>query len=51
LHAGRADNEGALGDAAPALDTGPQTMELRHLRYVVAVSTTALASERSVLAA
>jgi hypothetical protein len=33
LYAGRADNEGPLGDAAPALNTGPQTMELRHLRY------------------
>jgi hypothetical protein len=38
LGAGRADKESLLGDAAPALNTGPQTMELRHLRYLVAVA-------------
>ena len=38
LGAGRADKESLLGDAAPALNTGPQTMELRHLRYFVAVA-------------
>jgi DNA-binding transcriptional LysR family regulator len=38
LYAGRADDEGPLGDAAPALNTGPQTMDLRHLRYFVAVA-------------
>src|SRR5205814_9942468 len=38
LGAGRADKESVLGDAAPALNTGPQTMELRHLRYFVAVA-------------
>src|SRR5436305_2493873 len=36
--AGRADNEGPLGDAASALNTGRETMELRHLRYFVAVA-------------
>jgi hypothetical protein len=40
LGAGRADKERLLGDAAPALNTGPQTMELRHLRYFVAVALT-----------
>ena len=38
LGAGRADKESLPGDAAPALNTGPQTMELRHLRYFVAVA-------------
>jgi Bacterial regulatory helix-turn-helix protein, lysR family len=38
LGAGRADKESLLGDAAPALNTGPQTMERRHLRYFVAVA-------------
>src|SRR3954451_3394626 len=38
LGAGRADKEGLLDDAASALNTGPQTMELRHLRYFVAVA-------------
>ena len=38
LGAGRADKGSLLGDAAPALNTGPQTMELRHLRHLVAVA-------------
>jgi hypothetical protein len=38
LGAGRADKERLLGDAAPALNTGPQTMKRRHLRYFVAVA-------------
>jgi DNA-binding transcriptional LysR family regulator len=38
LGAGRADKESLPGDAAPALNTGAQTMELRHLRYFVAVA-------------
>ena len=38
LGAGRADKESLPGDAAPALNTGRQTMELRHLRYFVAVA-------------
>src|SRR5947207_5612838 len=36
--AGREDKEGLLGDAASALNTGRETMELRHLRYFVAVA-------------
>ena len=48
--AGRADKERLPGDADPALNTGPQTMELRHLRYFVAVAgpvlTTAIVSPR-----
>src|SRR5436305_9292128 len=36
--AGRADNEDLLGDAPRALNTGGETMELRHLRYFVAVA-------------
>src|SRR4051812_13097821 len=36
LGAGRADEESLLGDAALALNAGPQTMELRHLRDFVA---------------
>jgi hypothetical protein len=36
LGAGRADIEGLLGNAAPALITGPQTMDLRHLTHFVA---------------
>src|SRR4051794_4469780 len=38
LHAGRADSAGVLGDAPWALHTGRETMELRHIRYFVAVA-------------
>src|SRR3954465_621346 len=38
LGAGGADKESLPGDAAPALKTGPQTMELRHLNYLVAAA-------------
>jgi hypothetical protein len=38
LGAGRADNEGLPGDAPRAVETGRETMELRHLRYFVAVA-------------
>jgi DNA-binding transcriptional LysR family regulator len=38
LCAGREDKGGLLGDAAWALNTGRETMELRHLRYFVAVA-------------
>src|SRR3954451_6830915 len=38
LGAGRADRESLLGDAPPALSTGPESMELHHLRYFVAVA-------------
>src|SRR4051812_29649621 len=38
LGAGRADKERLPGDAGPALKTGPQTMELRHLSYLVAAA-------------
>jgi hypothetical protein len=36
LGAGRADTESVLGDAAPALNAGPQIMELRHFRHFAA---------------
>ena len=36
--AGRADKQGVLDDAARTLNTGRETMELRHLRYFVAVA-------------
>jgi hypothetical protein len=36
--AGRADKERLPGDADPALNTGPHTMELRHLTYFAAVA-------------
>ena len=45
LGAGRADKESVLGDAAPALNTGPQTMELRHLTYFVTDAGAALFPE------
>jgi hypothetical protein len=38
LGAGRADNEGLPGDAPRAFETGRETMELRNLRYFVAVA-------------
>jgi DNA-binding transcriptional LysR family regulator len=38
LCAGREDKEGLLGDAAWALNTGWEIMELRHLRYFAAVA-------------
>src|SRR2546423_1034923 len=38
LGAGRADNEGPPGDAPGAFGTGRETMDLRHLRYFVAVA-------------
>jgi DNA-binding transcriptional LysR family regulator len=38
LCAGREDKERLLGDAARALNSGRETMELRHLRYFVAVA-------------
>jgi DNA-binding transcriptional LysR family regulator len=38
LCAGSEDKEGLLGDAAWALNTGLETMELRHLRYFIAVA-------------
>jgi DNA-binding transcriptional LysR family regulator len=38
LGAGRADKESPLGDAPRAFETGREIMELRHLRYFVAVA-------------
>lgn len=38
MRAGREDNEGRLSNAAPAPNTERGTMELRHLRYFVAVA-------------
>src|SRR4051794_2463458 len=38
LGAGRADKESLPGDAAPAMNTGPQTTERRHLRDFVTVA-------------
>src|SRR5438270_6050211 len=36
--AGRADKQGVLDDAARTLNTGREIMELRHIRYFVAVA-------------
>jgi hypothetical protein len=38
LGAGPADKESLQGDAAPAMNAGPQTMKRRHLKYLVAVA-------------